>query len=222
DEQVELVERYAKEQGLWHDDESEEPKFSEKLELDLSEVKPSLAGPTRPQDRVPLDEAKQIYRSALAAMLEAASGNGQAKKAEPPAKAEARMEAEGGASEPERAGSNPNSESGSESEAAESKAGSAPDTKSNQAPPSGGGPKPVMAPDTGRLPDRGDEMLPFNVEEGTVEASSAESFPASDPPATSDLAGDGGANKHPYPPAAGGEVPEPPTDSAVEFTLEDG
>ena len=49
-----LVEAYAKEQGLWHDP-SAEPRFSETLELDLATVVPSLAGPKRPQDRVPLD-----------------------------------------------------------------------------------------------------------------------------------------------------------------------
>ncbi len=57
DEQLALVEAYAKEQGLWHDPSVEgyvEPRFSESLELDLSTVVPSLAGPKRPQDRVPL------------------------------------------------------------------------------------------------------------------------------------------------------------------------
>ena len=52
DEQVALVEAYAKEQGLWHDPDAE-PAYSERLELDLSTVVPSLAGPKRPQDRVP-------------------------------------------------------------------------------------------------------------------------------------------------------------------------
>ena len=50
-EQIALVETYAKEQGLWHDDERE-PKYSEYLELDLGTVVPSIAGPKRPQDRV--------------------------------------------------------------------------------------------------------------------------------------------------------------------------
>ena len=57
-EQLALVEAYAKEQGLWHDPDAE-PRFSEKLELDLSTVVPSLAGPKRPQDRVALSDAKQ-------------------------------------------------------------------------------------------------------------------------------------------------------------------
>jgi aconitate hydratase len=64
DAQVELVEAYAKEQGLWHDP-AREPVFSETLELDLSTVVPSIAGPKRPQDRIALTEAKDSFRSAL-------------------------------------------------------------------------------------------------------------------------------------------------------------
>lgn len=64
DEQVALVEAYAKEQGLWHDP-SVEPRYSEYLELDLSTVVPSIAGPKRPQDRVALSEAKTSFRQAL-------------------------------------------------------------------------------------------------------------------------------------------------------------
>ncbi|HVM00396.1 MAG TPA: aconitate hydratase [Egibacteraceae bacterium] len=63
-EQVALVEAYAKEQGLFHDP-TVTPVYSEALELDLSTVVPSLAGPTRPQDRVPLDEAPASLRTAL-------------------------------------------------------------------------------------------------------------------------------------------------------------
>ncbi|HET6651564.1 MAG TPA: aconitate hydratase [Nocardioides sp.] len=65
DEQLKLVEAYAKEQGLWHDPDAE-PRYSERLELDLGTVVPSLAGPKRPQDRVSLSEAKEAFRSALA------------------------------------------------------------------------------------------------------------------------------------------------------------
>src|SRR6187549_776901 len=65
EEQLKLVEAYAKEQGLWHDS-AAEPRFSEKLELDLATVVPSLAGPKRPQDRVSLSEAKESFRTALA------------------------------------------------------------------------------------------------------------------------------------------------------------
>ncbi|QDP96601.1 aconitate hydratase [Microlunatus elymi] len=64
DEQVALVEAYAKEQGLWHEHERE-PKYSEYLELDLGTVVPSIAGPKRPQDRVSLSHAKQGFREAL-------------------------------------------------------------------------------------------------------------------------------------------------------------
>jgi aconitate hydratase len=64
-EQIALVEAYAKEQGLWHDESSEEPTFSDVIELDLSSVEPSLAGPKRPQDRVSLSDAKDSFRRAL-------------------------------------------------------------------------------------------------------------------------------------------------------------
>jgi aconitate hydratase len=64
DDQVALVEAYAKEQGLWHDPDGE-PAFSETLSLDLSTIVPSLAGPKRPQDRVPLADAKSEFRQAL-------------------------------------------------------------------------------------------------------------------------------------------------------------
>ena len=61
---IELVEAYAKEQGLWHDP-AREPVFSESLELDLSTVVPSIAGPKRPQDRIELSSAKQAFRTVL-------------------------------------------------------------------------------------------------------------------------------------------------------------
>jgi aconitate hydratase len=64
-EQIALVEAYAKEQGLWHDESSEEPTFSDTVELDLGTVEPSLAGPKRPQDRVSLSDAKGAFRRAL-------------------------------------------------------------------------------------------------------------------------------------------------------------
>ncbi|TMK97805.1 MAG: aconitate hydratase [Actinobacteria bacterium] len=64
-EQIALVEAYAKEQGLWHDERSETPTFSDQVELDLEAVEPSLAGPKRPQDRVPLSEAQGAFRRAL-------------------------------------------------------------------------------------------------------------------------------------------------------------
>lgn len=64
EQQIRLVEAYAKEQGMWHDPHSE-PRYSEYLELDLSTVVPSIAGPKRPQDRVALSEAKAAFRAAL-------------------------------------------------------------------------------------------------------------------------------------------------------------
>ncbi len=74
EKQVALVEAYAKAQGLWHDP-SNEPVFSETLELDLSTVVPSLAGPKRPQDRVPLTAAKPMFRTALGDYAAAPSGH---------------------------------------------------------------------------------------------------------------------------------------------------
>ncbi len=63
-EQLALVEAYAKEQGLWHDP-SAEPRYSEQLELDVATVVPSLAGPKRPQDRVPVTNAGPAFIEAL-------------------------------------------------------------------------------------------------------------------------------------------------------------
>lgn len=61
EETVALVEAYAKEQGMWRDKNSPDPVYTETLELDISTVKPSLAGPSRPQDRVDLDRAKEEF-----------------------------------------------------------------------------------------------------------------------------------------------------------------
>jgi aconitate hydratase len=69
DEQVALVEAYAKEQGLWHEPGSP-ARYSEELELDLATVVPSLAGPKRPQDRVALTDAKDSFREALGAYVQ--------------------------------------------------------------------------------------------------------------------------------------------------------
>ncbi len=68
-ELIELVDAYAREQGLWHDEDSEEPTFTDRLELDLGSVVPSIAGPKRPQDRVSLTESKPAFRSALEGYL---------------------------------------------------------------------------------------------------------------------------------------------------------
>jgi aconitate hydratase len=64
-ELIELVDAYAREQGLFHTEDSEEPTFSELLELELGDVKPSIAGPKRPQDRIALAEAKPAFIEAL-------------------------------------------------------------------------------------------------------------------------------------------------------------
>jgi aconitate hydratase len=68
-ERIELVEAYAREQGMWHDEHSEEPTFSEEIELDLGEVVPSIAGPKRPQDRVSLTDAKQAFGESLRGLV---------------------------------------------------------------------------------------------------------------------------------------------------------
>ncbi len=73
DQQVALVEAYAKEQGLWHDT-SREPVFSEYLELDLSTVVPSIAGPKRPQDRIELSRAKQQFERDLPSYVRQLAG----------------------------------------------------------------------------------------------------------------------------------------------------
>jgi aconitate hydratase len=64
EEQLALVEAYAKEQGMWHDP-AHEPEFSEYIELNLSDVVPSIAGPKRPQDRIPLSKAKSTFREQI-------------------------------------------------------------------------------------------------------------------------------------------------------------
>lgn len=65
EEQVALVEAYAKAQGMWLDENTPEAEYSEYLELDLSTVVPSIAGPKRPQDRILLSEAKEQFRKDL-------------------------------------------------------------------------------------------------------------------------------------------------------------
>ncbi|MBF6615226.1 aconitate hydratase [Pollutimonas thiosulfatoxidans] len=67
-EQIALVEAYAKAQGMWHDPQAE-PRFSEKLELDLSTVVPSIAGPKRPQDRIALTDSRDSFRAALTTLI---------------------------------------------------------------------------------------------------------------------------------------------------------
>jgi aconitate hydratase len=82
-DQIALVEAYAKAQGLWRTNGMREADYSDLLELDLSTVEPSLAGPKRPQDRVPLRVSKETYRKNLALMCteRAAKNSGPVGKA---------------------------------------------------------------------------------------------------------------------------------------------
>ena len=66
---IQLVEAYAKEQGMFRTDASPDPMFTDTLELDLASVVPSLAGPRRPQDRVPLTESKKAFAEALPSLM---------------------------------------------------------------------------------------------------------------------------------------------------------
>ncbi|MGB7685695.1 MAG: aconitate hydratase [Solirubrobacterales bacterium] len=79
-ETIGLVDAYAREQGMFHDESAEDPVFSDLLELDLGEVVPSIAGPKRPQDRVPLSQAKQSFLEAMTEFAPEAAeqmGNGR-------------------------------------------------------------------------------------------------------------------------------------------------
>ena len=69
DEQIALVEAYAAQQGLFHDENTPEAQYSELLVLDLATVEPSLAGPKRPQDRVPLSKARESFEQALPSLI---------------------------------------------------------------------------------------------------------------------------------------------------------
>lgn len=73
-EQIELVEKYAKHNGLWHDP-AAEPRFSEHVELDLGEVVPSISGPKRPQDRISLSNAKHAFNEVIPTYLTAKSSH---------------------------------------------------------------------------------------------------------------------------------------------------
>jgi aconitate hydratase len=95
EQQVALVEAYCRAQGIFRTDEMPDPVFSDSLELDLSTVVPSMAGPKRPQDRIPLDGAKAAYRKDLAA--EKARAAAAANGGKVPGSPDAAMIAEGGA-----------------------------------------------------------------------------------------------------------------------------
>lgn len=85
EEQIALVEAYAREQGLFHDEKTPEAEYSELLTLDLDSVEPSLAGPKRPQDRVVLSQAGESFQKALPSLMKPKS----AAKTAAPAAAEA-------------------------------------------------------------------------------------------------------------------------------------
>jgi aconitate hydratase len=77
---IELVDAYAREQGMFHDESTPDPVFSDLLELDLGEVVPSIAGPKRPQDRVPLAQAKESFLTVMGEFAPEAAeqmGNGR-------------------------------------------------------------------------------------------------------------------------------------------------
>jgi aconitate hydratase len=98
---IKLVEAYAKAQGFFHDAETPEADYSDTLELDLDHVEPSLAGPKRPQDRVPLNTAKASFQMALKVMLESkpsspAKAASATVAATTDVKSELRLEGEGG------------------------------------------------------------------------------------------------------------------------------
>ncbi len=88
EEQISLVEAYCKEQGLFHTADTPEAEYTDVVELDLASVEPSIAGPKRPQDRVPLSSAAKAFEQALPTLLKP----GQ----HVPPKQEARWEGEGG------------------------------------------------------------------------------------------------------------------------------
>jgi aconitate hydratase len=100
EERVRLVEAYCKEQGIFRTDETPDPVFTDTIELDLGTVVPSLAGPKRPQDRVPLSQSKEHFGMALSAERERLAGTVAARPvrvASETAVAQAQMDAEGAA-----------------------------------------------------------------------------------------------------------------------------
>ncbi len=106
EDHVQLVESYCKEQGLFRTDKTPDPEFSDLVELDLSTVEPSLAGPKRPQDRVPLTRSKAMFRDALSGELQRLGAGAPARPAPVAAPANggvatamSRMDAEGAAQE---------------------------------------------------------------------------------------------------------------------------
>src|SRR5438128_1316419 len=85
EEQIALVEAYSREQGLFHDEKTPEAEYSELLALDLATVEPSLAGPKRPQDRVPLSKARESFERALPSLMKPKAGAKASRPAATPA-----------------------------------------------------------------------------------------------------------------------------------------
>ena len=108
-ELVELVEAYTREQGMFHDEDTDEATYSDTLELDLSTVEPSLAGPKRPQDRVPLSDAQGAFQTALEDDLDNGEGEDSHEEAsaesmdasDPPADSEGQDSGSGDGGEPD-------------------------------------------------------------------------------------------------------------------------
>ena len=76
EEQIALVEQYARAQGLWREDGDPDAEYTDVIELDLGDVEPSIAGPKRPQDRIPLRTARQTFHKHLEPMIEARNDGG--------------------------------------------------------------------------------------------------------------------------------------------------
>jgi len=96
EEQIALVEAYAREQGLFHDEKTPEAQYSELLSLDLATVEPSLAGPKRPQDRVALSNAGDSFRQALPSLIKPKAKPAAGVSMDSAVRQENRWEAEGG------------------------------------------------------------------------------------------------------------------------------
>ena len=96
EEQVALVEAYCREQGLFHDEKTPEAQYSEMLALDLGTVESSLAGPKRPQDRVPLAQARESFQTSLPSLLKPKSSVTVSSPTTDSAKKVAGWEQEGG------------------------------------------------------------------------------------------------------------------------------
>ncbi len=99
DELVGLVERYSKEQGLFRTDATPDPQFDALVELDLATIEPSVAGPRRPQDRVPLGGIRETFYTAFADRVAQPAGNGNGGRTS--AEEQERLDAEGGRARPD-------------------------------------------------------------------------------------------------------------------------